>query len=76
MFTVFEQVNNGKYKRPLNNSSKILKNIQEYITFSENGFPVPKGIVIESSKKIIIDNVPIITPNFDVVVPKLSLVVS
>jgi AGAP002071-PA len=77
MFTVFEEVNGGKYQRPFtSNSSRALKDISELITFSEDGFPIASGTVIQSVNRIKLENVPIITPNFDVVVPTLSLVVS
>ena len=36
----------------------------------------PGGVVIEDNSTIVLEDVPIITPNLDIVVPKLSLKVS
>lgn len=71
MLTVFEQVSRRDYKRlhisRVNNSLSI-----ELV----DGFPVNRGSVIETTRDISLVNVPVITPNCDVVVPSLSFEVS
>lgn len=77
MLTVFEEVKHGKYKRTVTKSSaKRKKNQLSRITFSKEGMPEINGYVIEVSDYIKLEDVPIITPNCDVVVPSLSFTVS
>jgi len=85
MFTVFEQVNHGQYRRdavvknvspspaksPLNKSKYPLP----VIAFNANGSPMPKGEVIVVQGFIRLERVPVVTPNCDIVVPSLSFTV-
>lgn len=87
MFTVFEQVNHGQYKREAvvktdatseMSPSKSLNNCTHplpVITFKD-GVPEAKGVITEVDNYIQLDNVPVITPNCDIVVPSLTLKVS
>lgn len=82
MFTVFEQVNRGQYKREAvvktdisaNPSTSLdkLTHPLPMITFKD-GVPEAKGVIIEVDNYIKLENVPVITPNCDIVVPSLSL---
>ncbi|KAH9407715.1 hypothetical protein TYRP_012537 [Tyrophagus putrescentiae] len=84
MFTVFEQVNHGQYKREAvvktdatseMSPSKSLNNCTHplpVITFKD-GVPEAKGVITEVDNYIQLDNVPVITPNCDIVVPSLTL---
>lgn len=80
MFTVFEQVNHGQYKREAvvktdTTSSTSLNQFTHplpMITFKD-GVPEAKGVIIEVDNYIKLENVPVITPNCDIVVPSLSL---
>ncbi|XP_076369988.1 ATP-binding cassette sub-family D member 1-like [Tachypleus tridentatus] len=75
MFTVFEEVSEGKYQRTLAtlNTRESKKSFKvQGLTFI-NGMPEIKGTVIERENSILkLEHVPIITPNCDVVVPDLS----
>lgn len=75
MITVFEEVSQGKYQRTLTASAKRpgKKSILRVrgLTFKD-GMPEIKGCVIERDGILRLDNVPIITPNCDVVVPSIS----
>ncbi|XP_013781630.1 ATP-binding cassette sub-family D member 2-like [Limulus polyphemus] len=77
MFTVFEEVSKGKYQRTLATLNKrdMKKSLKiKGLTFKD-GMPEAKGIVIEIDDGTLkLENVPIITPNCDVVVPDLSFV--
>ncbi|XP_054168770.1 ATP-binding cassette sub-family D member 2-like [Oppia nitens] len=72
MLTVFEEVSQGKFKRTIAKSSnKLKKSNQSFLSFND-GMPEIKGQVIEVNGYIRLENMPIITPNCDVVVPSLS----
>jgi len=76
MLEVFEEVGQGSYKKPSingdsNSSQRQWKSLRLQV---ENGLPVPAGVLTELSNGMIsLDDVPIVTPNFDVVVTSLSL---
>ncbi|XP_071450322.1 ATP-binding cassette sub-family D member 1 [Hetaerina americana] len=90
MLDVFEEVSKGKYKRVVVGSgkdsdswdegeSKKTRSVQAAgLEFGPDGQPLIKGKVKESSigGAIILENVPVVTPNCDVVVACLSLQVS
>ena len=102
MFTVFEQVGRGDYRRvavvkngiasssssstaSANSSpsptkvlsrSKSKLQITTVMTYGPDGIPVPKGVVVEGVKHIRLEQVPVVTPNCDIVVPSLSFTVS
>ncbi|GFU03890.1 ATP-binding cassette sub-family D member 1 [Nephila pilipes] len=74
MLTVFEDVSDGKYQRTLTaTSSKSFKKASELkgLKFRDN-MPEIAGRTIVKSGIIKLEGVPIITPNFDIVVPSLS----
>lgn len=72
MFTVFEQVNKGVYKRPgAAIAAKSRKSIPA-LQFKE-GMPQILGRVVEVSGFLRLKDVPVITPNYDIVVPSLTL---
>ncbi|XP_076340547.1 ATP-binding cassette sub-family D member 1-like [Tachypleus tridentatus] len=79
MFTVFEEVSRGKYQRTLATLNKrdTKKSLKiKGLTFKD-GMPEANGIVIERDDGTLkLENVPIITPNCDVVVPDLSFVMT
>lgn len=73
MFSVFDEVKRGIYKRTAviqgsENNSKNEDKIESHV----NGPLEIKGKVIDVEHGIICDNVPIITPNGDVVVSRLN----
>ncbi|XP_065173160.1 ATP-binding cassette sub-family D member 1 [Atheta coriaria] len=74
MFHVLEEVSNGQYTKTVvqkNGGDDIKSGFQ--IEFKGDQ-PVPKGkIIYTSSNEIVLKNVPIVTPNCDVVCPTLSL---
>lgn len=73
MFTVFEQVNRGVCKK--NVAAAAARARQQGatgVTFKD-GQPQILGKVREVSNYIRLKNVPVITPNYDVVVPSLTL---
>ncbi|KAG7156504.1 ATP-binding cassette sub-family D member 2-like [Homarus americanus] len=78
MLQVFEDVQKGRYKRPtviMDGEQQPERERSAILSFS-NGMPIINGIVTESiDGTIIIENVPIVTPNCDVVVPTLTLTV-
>ncbi|XP_013398007.2 ATP-binding cassette sub-family D member 2-like [Lingula anatina] len=67
MFEVFEDVRKGKYKRNMVTSNKAAKGAQKKI----QGPLQIKGEVIDTDT-ILLEDVPIITPNGDIVVSSLS----
>ncbi|KAK0062489.1 ATP-binding cassette sub-family D member 2 [Biomphalaria pfeifferi] len=69
MFEVFEDVKLGKYQRNTVTKQKPIKTNFERIS----GSLVQKGVVIDTESTIIIENLPIITPNGDIIVQSLSL---
>ena len=89
MFTVFEEVSQGQYKRDsvvkavaMNSGecaivkSPIKSHAAPLMITFRNGVPEAKGIVIEVDNYIRLDNVPVVTPNCDIVVSSLSFTVS
>lgn len=79
MLEVFEDVQCGKYQRPavMNNGNKQPERGIGANLILKNGMPVINGIVTESMDgTILIEDVPIVTPNCDVVVPSLTLTVT
>ncbi|XP_025031380.1 ATP-binding cassette sub-family D member 2-like, partial [Python bivittatus] len=73
MFSVFDEVKRGIYKRAdvtpeRESSNKEINKAKQYI----NGALEIKGRVIDIGHGIICENVPIITPNGDVVVSRLN----
>ena len=77
MFTVFEEVSQGKYNRAITSSSaKKKRNSLMQLTFDKKGRPEIRGIVTESTDYIRLEDVPVITPNCDIVVPSLTITVS
>lgn len=74
MLEVFEETANGRYsKAMLTAESRNNNGILEF----RNGQPVTNGIIIVSKdsqdRSIALRNVPIVTPNCDIVVPSLTL---
>lgn len=72
MFTVFEEVSQGKYKKIGTESSKKRGALPPDVCFTAEGILAQKGIVIQVEDYIELTDVPVITPNYDVIVPKLS----
>lgn len=72
MFQVFEDVKQGKYQRTV--VDKEFNDQNGIIEFC-NGQPIVKGRVIfdDTEMSISLINVPVVTPNCDIVVPKLNL---
>lgn len=70
MFTVLEEVSRGVYKKTLVDRKE---NAQGFVFEYENNQPVAKGRIIFSSEDIVLKDVPIITPNCDVVCSSLNL---
>lgn len=76
MFAVFEEVSSGKYKRTVTKSSaKRKRNQIAQLTFDTDGRPEIHGTIVESKDYIRLEDVPVITPNCDIVVPSLTLTV-
>ncbi|KAF5290063.1 hypothetical protein FQA39_LY14844 [Lamprigera yunnana] len=71
MFTVLEEVSRGIYKKTVVEKKE---STHGFIFQYENNQPVPKGRIIYSTDDIILKDVPIITPNCDVVCSSLNLV--
>lgn len=90
MLDVFEEVSQGKYKRVMVGGGKDGEINDEGdkkkgrttqaagLQFGKDGQPLIKGKVQEASAggAIVLENVPIVTPNCDVVAPSLTLRVS
>ncbi|KAL0277805.1 UNVERIFIED_CONTAM: hypothetical protein PYX00_004963 [Menopon gallinae] len=77
MLRVFEDTKRGNYIKTTANASKTTKNAAGFALEFENGRPIAKGHVSETvDGTISVVNVPIVTPNCDVVVPSLTLKVS
>lgn len=86
MFTVFEQVARGEFRRDsivvkANGTSgmaitKGTEHKKDILSYDDDGRPLLKGMVVEVSGHILLENVPVVTPNCDVVVRSLSLKVS
>ncbi|KAL7640326.1 UNVERIFIED_CONTAM: hypothetical protein RMT77_008590 [Armadillidium vulgare] len=79
MLEVFEDVQQEKYQRPsvMHEEGKIQERDRGANLVLKNGMPVIMGIVTESlDGTIIIEDLPIVTPNCDVIVPSLTLTVT
>lgn len=78
MFTVFEQVNKGIYKRPgAAIAAKSRKSPSMDMLKFKDGMPQILGQVIERSGHCLkLKDVPVITPNYDIVCPNLTLEVN
>ncbi|PSN48985.1 ATP-binding cassette sub-family D member 3 [Blattella germanica] len=79
MLDVFEDASKGKYQRTVvaDIDSKQLTKYNNFRMEFRNGQPVVKGIIKETTDgTIMLDNVPIVTPNCDVVCPNLTLTVT
>ena len=72
MFCVFEQVNKGIYKRPGAAGAAKSRKTVECLQFKD-GMPQILGKVEEVDNYLRLENVPVITPNYDIVVPSLTL---
>lgn len=73
MFTVLEEVSEGVYEKTLVEKKD---NAHGFVFEYDKNQPVPKGKLIHSVDEIIVRNVPIITPNCDVICASLNLVLS
>lgn len=76
MLQVFEEVSAGHYEKPSihGDSHSSQRQWQSLRLTVANGIPVASGQVLEVfDGAISLDDVPIVTPNFDVVAPSLSL---
>lgn len=73
MFSVFNEVKKGIYKKSVIQETQIQLKNQEKSGFHIEGPLEIKGKVIDVEHGIICENVPIITPNGDVVVSKLNI---
>ncbi|KAH7637155.1 abc transporter sub-family d-like protein [Dermatophagoides farinae] len=74
MFTVFEEVGRGHFKRDSHaNKSISMTNEKAMIMYDKSGSPLIRGEVIIVHDYIELINVPIITPNCDIVVPSLTI---
>ncbi|UYV65684.1 ABCD2 [Cordylochernes scorpioides] len=68
MLTVFEDVSQSRYQRTVaTNTTKSHRDL-----YFKDGMPEIKGEVVEKDGIIRLENVPVITPNCDIVVPQLS----
>lgn len=83
MFTVFEQVSRGEFRR----DSIVIKangpqqhclgsDKRPVLTYDADGRPEVRGVVVEVNGYIHLENVPVVTPNCEVVVKDLTLTVS
>lgn len=73
MFTVFEQVNNGKFIRP---GQLIQSKNRELIKLQPDGSPVISGIVHQVPDYIRLTNVNVITPNLEVIIRDVNLTIT
>ncbi|KAK5638019.1 hypothetical protein RI129_012314 [Pyrocoelia pectoralis] len=73
MFTVLEEVSEGVYEKTLVEKKD---NTHGFVFEYDKNQPIPKGKLIHSTDEIIVRNVPIITPNCDVICASLNLVLS
>ena len=73
MFTVFEQVNNGKFIRP---GQVIQSKNRNLISLLPDGSPVIRGVVQQVPDYIKLTNVNVITPNLEVVIPNINLTIT
>jgi len=73
MFTVFEQVNNGKFIRP---GQLIHVKNKELIKLQLDGSPVIRGIVYQVPDYIRLTNVNVVTPNLEVIIKDVNLTIT
>lgn len=77
LIKVFEDCSVGKYQRKVVTTTKTKKAAAERENVKlefKDGSPVIKGVVEEAAKgTIVVENVPIVTPNCDIVVPSMTL---
>ncbi|KAB0791533.1 hypothetical protein PPYR_03333 [Photinus pyralis] len=71
MFTVLEEVSEGVYEKTLVEKKD---NTHGFVFEYEKDQPIPKGRLVHSTDEIVLQNVPIITPNCDVICASLNLV--
>ncbi|XP_064483670.1 ATP-binding cassette sub-family D member 1-like [Ornithodoros turicata] len=73
MLSVFEDVSESRYRRALATTEVSVKRAfaMKDISFKD-GMPLIRGTVVDRNGVIVLENVPIITPNCDVVVPSLT----
>jgi ABC-type uncharacterized transport system fused permease/ATPase subunit len=73
MLHVFDQCAHEQYRRiSMINEKNSSNGIKRKIVFDSQEFSI-RGQIIESHEDIIVENVPIITPNGDIIVESLSL---
>lgn len=76
MFEVFEDVSRGVYQKTVVTADRNDGGILEF----QNGQPVAKGTIIcsenEGDMTISLENVPVVTPNCDIVVSSLTLTIA
>lgn len=76
MLDVFGEVGEGRYKRTTTSATKQNSRGTDRLEFKD-GQPVAKGKITESTDgSIALIDVPVVTPNCDVVVPSLTLVIN
>lgn len=74
MLTIFEEVGHGHFKRDSHaNKSISMLNNKSMIMYDKYGSPIIRGNVIIVHDYIQLIDVPIITPNCDIVVPSLTI---
>ncbi|KDR16020.1 ATP-binding cassette sub-family D member 2 [Zootermopsis nevadensis] len=79
MLDVFEDASHGKYQRTVvtTSESKHSGRNSGFRMEFKNGQPVAKGVLCETRDgTIVLENVPIVTPNCDVVCPNLTFTVT
>ncbi|RWS27482.1 ATP-binding cassette sub-family D member 1-like protein [Leptotrombidium deliense] len=77
MFTVFEEVSKGKYRRTsFKTNVKRKKIFLANMILSSDGIPENRGVILEVDDYIRLEDVPVITPNCDIVVPSLSFMMT
>lgn len=73
MFTVFEEVSQGKYKKVATDSIRRNGLLSDSIKFKKDGSLAICGQVVIVENHIELVDVPVVTPNCDVIIPSLSL---
>ncbi|XP_074594522.1 ATP binding cassette subfamily D [Brevipalpus obovatus] len=73
MFTVFEEVSQGKYKKVVTESIRRRGALNDHLKYGKDGSIETRGEIVEVDDHIELFEVPIITPNCDIIVPSLSL---
>lgn len=76
MFEVFDEVSQGIYQKTVVSAERNDGGILEF----KNGQPVAKGTIVcsdnENDMSISLENVPVVTPNCDIVVSSLTLTIA